>query len=290
MLARTLLFGLKTTRDTSHVVERRRTWLVSRVVNLRSHHKKNEPIEPISDNRMRSHMNFTQLAIFALAACALCAAPSRAEVSPAAAKLFARAANVYGNARSLTLGYRVTSDNAALPAAESGRIWWSRPQLFAHTWTYAAGSGHVAADEKQVYFTDVDGHAGRRNWKGEFGFWTSLPYQLPGNLEFLLRGQKIPLGSASVRSLKPQKLEGVWCDGALLDLRRVNGDTIRFWFARKTGLLLRESWAVALPESNEIAQVQTRYFNIVINPKLERGDFVRAAEETAPISPASDSP
>ena len=221
--------------------------------------------------------------LFLLAACAYCAAPARADVDPAAARLFERAATIYGDAQSVTLDYRVTSNSRDLPAAESGRIWWSRPKMFAQSWTYAAGSGHVAADEKQIYFTDVDGKAGCQNWKGEFGFWTSLPYRLPGNLEFLLRGQKIPLGNASLRSLKSQKLDGVWCDGALLDLRRVNGDTIRFWFARKTGLLMRESWAVALPESNEIAQVQTRYFNIRLNPKLERGDFVRPTEENAPL-------
>ena len=218
---------------------------------------------------------------------ALFAAPSRAEVNPAN-RLFERAASVYGEAQTLALDYRVTSNSSDLPAAESGRIWWRQPKMFAQSWNYSAGNGHVAADEKQIYFTDVDGRVGRQSWKGEFGFWTSLPWRLPGHLEFLLRGQKIPLMNASLRALKPQKLEGIWCDGALLDLSRVNGDTIRFWFAHKTGLLVRESWAVKLPESNEIAQVQTRYFHIRLNPKLERGDFVRADEETATISPASE--
>ena len=218
------------------------------------------------------------LAVFAWFAPASGAAPA---INPA--KLFERAAKVYGAARSLTLDYRVTSDSSAVPVAESGRIWWSQPKLYAQSWTYAAGSGHVAADSKQIYFTDIDGKVGRQNWKGEFGFWTSLPYSLPGNLEFLLRGQKIPLGNAGLRALPSQKLDGVWCEGALLDLRAVNGDTIRFWFARKTGLLVRESWAIKLPDSGKIAQVQTRYFNIRLNPKLKRGDFVRAAEETAPL-------
>ncbi len=204
-------------------------------------------------------------------------------IDPAATRLFERAATVYGNAQTIALDYRVTSDNAAVPAAEGGRIWWRKPKLYAQSWTYSAGRGHVAADEKQIYFTDVDGKSGRQSWKSEFGFWTSLPWPLPGNLEFLLRGQKIPMMNANVRSLPAQKLEGVWCDGATLDLRRVNGDTIRFWFARKTGLLMRESWAVKLPESDEVAQVQTRYFNIRLNPKLERGDFVRANEEVAPL-------
>lgn len=204
-------------------------------------------------------------------------------INPTAARLFERAATVYGDAQSLSLDYRVTSNNSALPAAESGRIWWSKPKLYAQIWNYSEGSGHVAADDKQIYFTDVDGKVGRQNWKSEFGFWTSLPWPLPGNLEFLLRGQKIPLMNASVRPLKSQKLDGVWCDGALLDLSQVNGDTIRFWFARQSGLLVRESWAVKLPESNQIAQVQTRYFHIRLNPKLERGDFVRADEEAAPL-------
>ena len=218
-----------------------------------------------------------------LAAVATFASASRAQANPAAAKLFERAATVYGDARSLTLDYRVTSNSSDLPAAESGRIWWSKPKLYAQNWTYSAGSGHVAADEKQIYFTDVDGKAGRQNWKGEFGFWTSLPWTLPGNLEFLLRGQKIPMMNASLRPLKAQMLDGILCDGALLDLSRSNGDTIRFWFARKTGLLVRESWAVKLPDSDKVAQVQTRYFHIRINPKLERGDFVRSEEEAAPL-------
>ena len=221
--------------------------------------------------------------IFLLAACALFAANARAQVNPNAAKLFERAANVYGGAQTLTLDYRVTSNSSDLPAAQSGRIWWSRPKLYAQSWTYTAGSGHVAADDKQIYFTDVDGKTGRRIWTGEFGFWTSLPYPLPGNLEFLLRGQKIPLGNASLRPIQAQKLDGVWCDGALLDLSKANGDTIRFWFARKSGLLVRESWAVRLPDSDQVAQLQTRYFNIRLNPKLKRSDFVYGDEETAPL-------
>lgn len=220
------------------------------------------------------------LGAFACFARLASAAPA---IDPAAAKLFERAATVYGEAQSLTLDYRVTSDNVALPAAESGRIWWRKPRLFAQSWSYSAGRGYVAADDKQIYFIDVDGRAGRQSWKSEFGFWTSLPYPLPGNLEFLLRGQKISMMNARLRLLPSQKLEGIWCDGALLDLRRVNGDTIRFWFARETGLLVRESWAVKLPDSDEIAQVQTRYFNIALNPKLERGNFVRAEEEEAPL-------
>ena len=216
-----------------------------------------------------------------LAVCAIFVVPSRAQNNPAA-RLFERAANVYGGAQTLTLDYRVTSNSSAVPA-ENGRIWWSKPKLYAQSWTYAAGSGHVAADDKQIYFTDVDGKVGRRNWTGEFGFWTSLPHPLPGNLEFLLRGQKIPMLDARLASLPAQKVDGVWCDGALLDLRAVNGDTIRFWFARKSGILVRESWTVKLPDSDQFAQVQTRYFNVRLNPKLERGDFVRAAEETAPL-------
>ena len=46
---------------------------------------------------------------------------------------------------------------------------------------------------------------------------------------------------------------------------------------------MRESWAVRLPDSTQIVQVQTRYFHIRLNPKLERRDFVRADEETAPV-------
>ena len=212
------------------------------------------------------------------------ASPSIAQVDPNAARLFERAATVYGDARTIALDYRVTSNSSDLPAAESGRIWWRQPKLFAQSWSYSGGNGHVAADDRQIYFTDIDGKSGRQNWTGEFGFWTSLPWRLPGNLEFLLRGQKIPMGNASLRALPSQKIEGVWCDGALLDLRKSNGDTIRFWFARKTGWLVRESWAVRLPDSDEIAQLQTRYFGIKINPKLERSDFVRAGEESAPVS------
>lgn len=225
-----------------------------------------------------------------LAACVGFATASKAEINPASAKLFARAATIYGEAQTLTLDYRVTSNSRDLPAAESGRIWWRKPKLFAQSWTYSGGSGHVAADDKQIYFTDVDGKVGRQNWSGEFGFWTSLPWRLPGNLEWLLRGQKIPMMNASLRPLKPQKIEGILCDGALLDLSQSNGDMIRFWFERKTGFLVRESWAVKLPDSDKFAQMQTRYFNIRLNPKLERADFVRSDEEMAPISPASDSP
>ncbi len=223
------------------------------------------------------------VAAFAFCAPAANAAPA---IDPAAARLFERAATVYGNAQTIALDYRVTSSSAAISADESGRIWWRKPKFYAQSWTYSGGNGHIAADDKQIYFTDVDGKVGRQSWKGEFGFWTSLPWPLPGNLEPLLRGQKVSTNGAQLRVLPAQKLEGAWCDGALLDLRKVNGDTIRFWFARKTGLLMRESWAVALPESNQIAQVQTRYFNIRLNPKLERRDFVRAAEETAALSEA----
>ena len=222
-------------------------------------------------------------------ALSLCATATRAmpSVDPAAAKLFERAALVYGGARTIALDYRVTSDSAALPAAESGSLVWRKPQLYAQTFRYSAGNGHFAADDKQIYFTGVDGKTGRVNWKGEFGFWTSLPWEMPGNLQWLLRGQKIPMSNAQLRPLGAQKLEGVLCDGAILDLRRINGDTIRFWFARPTGLLMRESWAVALPDSDKIAQVQTRYFNIRLNPKLERGDFVRESEESAPLVDAN---
>ena len=209
---------------------------------------------------------------------------SYANAAPAnPARLFERAAKVYGEAQTLTLDYRVTGDTPGVPVAESGRVWWSRPKLYAQSWTYSGGKGHFAADEKQIYFTDVDGKTGRTPWRGEFGFWTSLPWEMPGNLQALLRGQKISMRGAKLRALPSQKIEGVWCDGALLDLRAVNGDTIRFWFARETGLLMRESWAVALPDSDKIAQVQTRYFNIRLNPKLERRDFVRAEEEAAPF-------
>ena len=205
------------------------------------------------------------------------------------ARLFQRAATIYGAAQSLSLDYRITSDNqSAIPLDESGHILWRKPKLYAQTFRYSAGVGHIAADDKQIYFTGVDGKTGRQNWSGDFGFWTSLPWPIPGNLEPLLRGQKIPLGNAQLRALAPQKLEGVLCDGALLDLTKVNGDTIRFWFARKTGLLMRESWAVRLPDSTRIVWVQTRYFDIRLNPKLERADFVRPDEESAPLV-ASDS-
>ena len=207
--------------------------------------------------------------------------PRPAPTNPA--RLFERAARVYGGAQTLSLDYRVkSSDQNAIALDESGEIWWSQTKLYAQSWTYSGGRGHVAADDKQIYFTDVDGKSGRRNWSGEFGFWTSLPWPIPGNLEPLLRGQKIPMGGAPLRALPPQTIEGVLCDGALLDLKQVNGDTIRFWFARKTGALVRESWAVRLPESTQIVQVQTRYFNIRLNPKLQRRDFVRADEESAP--------
>ena len=205
------------------------------------------------------------------------------------AKLFERAATIYGNAQSLSLDYRITSNNqAAIPLDERGQIRWSKPKLYAQSWTYSGGRGHVAADDKQIYSTDVDGKTARQNWSGDFGFWSSLPWPLPGNLEFLLRGQKISMRGAVTRPLPSQKIEGVWCDGAMLDLSRVNGDTIRFWFARKTGLLVRESWAVRLPDSTRIVQVQTRYFDIRLNPKLERADFVRPDEESARLV-ASDS-
>ena len=215
------------------------------------------------------------------------AAPT-ATAAPAAkpnpARLFERAATVYGEAQTLALDYRVTSDTPTVPIAESGRVWWNQPaKLYAQSWTYSGGTGHFAADDKQIYFTDVDGKSGRNGWSGEFGFWTSLPWETPGNLQLLLRGQKIAMRGAKLRALPPQKLEGVLCDGALLDLRAVNGDTIRFWFARQSGLLMRESWAVRLPDSDQIAQVQTRYFNIRLNPKLERRDFVRETEEAAPV-------
>ena len=212
------------------------------------------------------------------------ALPTQAAPALKAAKLFERAATVYANAQSLSLDYRITSDNqTAIPLDERGQILWSKPKLYAQSWTYSGGSGHVAADDKQVYSTDVDGKVARQNWSGDFGFWTSLPWPIPGNLEQLLRGQKISMRGAITRPLASQKIEGIMCDGALLDLRHVNGDTIRFWFARKTGLLMRESWAVRLPDSAQIVQVQTRYFNIALNPKLERRDFVRAGEETAPL-------
>ncbi len=211
-------------------------------------------------------------------------APTQAAPAINPAMLFERAATLYGNAQSLSLDYRITSDNqTAIPLDERGQIRWSKPKLYAQNWTYSGGSGHVAADDKQSYSTDVDGKSARTPWSGDFGFWTSLPWPIPGNLEQLLRGQKISMRGAVVRTLPPQKIEGVMCDGALLDLRRVNGDTIRFWFARKTGLLVRESWAVRLPDSTQIVQVQTRYFNIRINPKLKRRDFVRADEEAAPL-------
>ena len=221
--------------------------------------------------------------LIALALLLFCAPATRAAPAANPAQLFERAAQVYGTAKTVALDYRVTSDNAALPTTESGSIVWSQPKLYAQTFRYSAGVGHFAADAKQIYFTDVEGKSGRMAWKGEFGFWTSLPWEIPGNLQWLLRGQKIPMLNAQLRPLKSQRIEGVLCDGALLDLRRVNGDTIRFWFARQTGLLMRESWAVALPDSNRIAQVQTRYFNIRLNPKLERRDFVREAEESAPL-------
>ena len=219
-------------------------------------------------------------------------APAHAPAAPAAnsgaARLFERAATIYGEARSLTLDYRVTSNRPDVPAAERGSIAWRKPDFYAQSWTYSGGSGHVAADAKQIYFTDVNGKTGRTNWKGEFGFWASLPWSLPGNSEFLLRGQKISMRGAILRALPPQTLEGVPCDGALLDLRAVNGDTIRFWFAHKSGLLMRETWAVRLPDSDQIAQVQTRYFNIRLNPKLKRADFVRPDEERAPVVAADN--
>ena len=219
-----------------------------------------------------------------LVAAIFCLVPAaKAEVDLTSAKLFERAATIYGSARTLTLDYRVTSNSRDLPAAENGRIWWSQPKLFAQNRITVSGSSHVAADDTQIYFTNVDGQVGRQSWCGEFGFWTSLPWPLPGNLEWLLRGQKISMMNASLRPLKSQKLEGILCDGALLDLSKSNGDTIRFWFARKTGFLVRESWAVRLPDSDEIAQLQTRYFNIRLNANLERSDFVRSSEETAPI-------
>ena len=200
------------------------------------------------------------------------------------AQLFERAATIYGQAQTLSLDYRITSsDQNAIALDESGAILWRKPKLYAQTFRYSAGVGHVTADDKQIYFTGVNGKVGRTPWKSAFGFWTSLPWPIPGNLEPLLRGQKISMRGAVLRALPSQKLEGVMCDGALLDLKKVNGDTIRFWFARKTGLLMRESWAVALPDSAQIVQVQTRYFNIALNPKLERSDFVRPDEETAPL-------
>ena len=219
-----------------------------------------------------------------LALVSILAAPTHAAPATNPAQLFERAAKIYGNAQSLSLDYRITSANqTAIPLDERGTILWSKPKLYAQSWTYSGGRGHVAADDKQIYSTDVDGKAARQNWSGDFGFWASLPWPIPGSLEQLLRGQKISLRGAVTRPLPSQKIEGILCDGALLDLRRVNGDTIRFWFARKTGLLMRESWAVRLPDSTQIVQVQTRYFHIRLNPKLERRDFVRADEENSPL-------
>ena len=234
----------------------------------------------IFDRFPKTHIFMKKALIFATFVWLAPVCQAAPATNPAAARLFARAATVYGDAQTLTLDYRVTSDSSAV-SAESGRVWWSKPKLYAQSWAYSAGQGHVAADEKQIYFTDVDGKNGRQNWQGEFGFWTSLPWPVPGNLEFLLRGQKIPMMNARLVSLPAQKVDGVWCDGALLDLRAVNGDKIRFWFARSNGVLVRESWAVKLPDSDKIAQIQTRYFHIRINPKLERGDFVRSDEESA---------
>lgn len=203
----------------------------------------------------------------------------------ASARLFERAWRVYGEAQSLALDYTVTSDSSALPALERGAILWRKPDFYAQTFAYDAGAGHFAADAKQIYFTQVDGVAGRYAWHSlaRLGFWNDLPWDVPGHLTLLLRGQKLyGANNWNLRALPSQRIEGVWCDGALLQERAGNGDSIRFWFAHGDGTLRRESWRVALPDGH-FANVQTRYFNIRLNPKLERSDFVRAAEATAPV-------
>lgn len=226
------------------------------------------------------------LKIIALALLMLKPAWAAPDVRPAAARLFERAAQVYGGAQTVSLDYQTTSDAPAYPAVERGTVVWAKPDLYAQTFVYAAGSGHFAADADTVYFTRIGGQSGRTPWKSYFGFWNDLPWDVPGHLADLLRGRPLfssAMAGLQLRVLPARDIEGIWCDGALLDLSKVNGDSIRFWFARKSGALRRESWSVKLPDGGGFAHVQTRYFKVRFNPKLERADFISNAEAQAPL-------
>lgn len=228
-------------------------------------------------------------ALLLLSSAPVWAAP--ASIEPAAARLFERAARVYGDAATLALDYQTSCNYPQLVAPERGSIRWRQPDFYAQSFEYSAGSGHFAADPKAIYFTQIDGQSGRFGWKSKLGFWGFLPWELPGHLQILLRGGAFfsaSMPNLRVSVLPAQTIDGALCDGVLLDERARNGDSTRFWFERATGVLRRESWSVKLPDCDQFAQVQTRYFNVRLNPKLERADFVSDAEAVAPMGAAPD--
>ena len=218
-----------------------------------------------------------------LALCAAMAASAHAAATDVA-PLFERAAKVYGQAQTLSLDYRVFCDAPAWQMEERGHISW-KPGFYAQDFIYARGHGHFAAQTNAknagtIYFTRTGGQSGRLPWQSDFGFWASLPWDVPGHVEALLRGRRLGAGAAQV--LPAQKVDGVWCDGVAVDTG-AGQDKFRFWFARRDGTLRRESWRVVLPDGGKAFWVQTSYSAIRVNAPLERTDFVAPAEENAPL-------
>ena len=211
----------------------------------------------------------------------------KTEVDPAAAALFERAERTIGAAQTLTFDYQIRSNAPAYPP-ESGHIQWQTgaATLLSQTFVTTAGTGHVFADAITIYYTRFDGQSGRYPWKSRLGFWGALPWQMPENLERLLRGRKIYATSTPglrLQILPAQTVEGVLCDGALLDETASGGDQTRFWFERATGLLRRESWTVNLPESPVQVWVQTRYTRAQINAVIAPDSWASSAERAAPM-------
>ena len=216
----------------------------------------------------------------------------KAEINPAAAALFERAERAIGAAKTLVFDYQIASNAPAYPA-ESGHIQWQTgaATLLSQTFVTTAGTGHIFADAITIYYTRFDGHSGRYPWKSRLGFWGALPWQMPENLERLLRGSKIYASSTPalrLQILPAQTVEGVLCDGALLDESASGGDQTRFWFERKSGLLRRESWTVNLPASPTKVWVQTRYTRAQINAVIAPDSWASSAERAAPLLPNRD--
>ena len=265
--------------------------------------------------KLRADMKPVALALCAFSLALSGAMPIRAQdievrpvpasaVEPAAARLFERAAQVYGGARSLSFDYQVRVSTGE--KAERGSIKWARPSLYSVDQIQAnGGKGHAASDGELMYVTSPKGQQARfalpegRTYLQVLGTDPPLYY-----FDEFVRGIN-PLKTsvhdalvASIKALPAQKIDGATCDGLIIQFKTPNplydgmaSGSIAMWFDHKSGLVKRQNWSFSLEESPEtVSTTTTDYTQVKLNPTLKKSDFIRAGELKAPVTEIPQAP
>ena len=219
-------------------------------------------------------------------------------VEPGAARLFARAAKVYGNAKTLSFDYQARVSDGA--KGESGSVKWMRPNFYAVTQTAASGAtGHAASDGKLMYVTAPKGMVARFALPADRTYLQVLGIDPPMYYFTEFVGGTNPLKTSihqelvsSIKALPAQNIGGAPCDGLVMQFVTPNPiyegmarGSIRMWFDRKTGLVARQSWSFALEEAPQIVKTTTTdYTSVKLDAPLGKADFFRPDELAAPLT------